>query len=249
MKLGVYVINLDRSQDRWDAISSRAKACGIEIIRIAAVDGRAIASENYVDVDHRSFMRQGARTLLPGEYGCYRSHLSCLSTFLFSEFDAALVLEDDVEVGADLIARTLAILDAAPDAHLVKLYNHRSRLFLPICTSRLGDRVGHSIHGPQGSAACYVVTRSGAQKAIAAMSRICFPYDVALERGWSHGMKVLSVRRNIVGLGPLCRQTEIASRGDYRRHKRGGLRRIVTHFYRSVDYLRRIAYSAAVIRG
>ena len=42
-KIPVYVINLDRRPDRWQAISERLDRLGIEASRIAAVDAHRIA--------------------------------------------------------------------------------------------------------------------------------------------------------------------------------------------------------------
>lgn len=241
MEVGVYVINLDRSWDRWQTISAHARSCGISLVRVSACDGSEICPKDYVGVDHRAFVRHGARRLLPGEYGCYRSHLAGLSTFLESANDAAIIMEDDVIPTLDLIRRAKALLAAASNVDLIKLFNHRTKGFVRRGISSHGDEVGQCVHGPQGSAACYVVTRHGAQQLVGRLSQMQFPYDVALERGWAHGVRAYSVRTNLVTLGPGSRVTGIATRKLYRDQKIRGIRRILTHLDRGVEYIRRIA--------
>lgn len=242
MKIGVYVINLDGSVERWAALCARADEYGIDLIRVAATDGRKLSRQDFRDVDWKGFVRHGGRTILPGEYGCYRSHVRCLSIFLQSDFDAALVMEDDIEITADLPERTTAILDAVPSADVVKLFNHRSRGFLGVAKSEFGDEIGRCLHGPQGSAACYVITRQGAAKALPFLRAMSFPFDVALERGWHHGLNVLSVRNNIVRLMGHSSNSQIGKQVDYRRVKFSGPRRLPTHLLRVAEYYRRIRY-------
>ncbi|MGV2184656.1 glycosyltransferase family 25 protein [Rhizobium rhizogenes] len=241
--LGVYVINLARSVGRWKAIRSQALAHGIHITRVPAIDGRGIAPMDYIDVDHASFFRHGGRQLLPGEYGCYRSHLRAVDMFLSSTFEASVIIEDDVEVVGDLLERTSQILTAVPAADIVKLFNHRIRGFRRIATTISGDEIGRCLHGPQGSAACYIVTRRGARTITTAMRTMVFPYDVALERGWNHGANVLTVRENIVELSKHSQSTQIGTRADYRAIKFSGARRLTTHVLRALDYSRRIKYA------
>jgi len=81
MRLGVYVINLDASVDRWAALCNKAGEYGIDLIRVAAIDGRKLSPADFRDVDWKGFIRHGGRAILPGEYGCYRSH--CQMPFHF----------------------------------------------------------------------------------------------------------------------------------------------------------------------
>jgi glycosyl transferase family 25 len=242
MKIGVYVINLARSRARWDGLSQKAGELGIALERVEGVDGAALATGTRTDLDMKRFLRENGRIVLPGEYGCYRSHMLAVSTFRSSDYDAALILEDDVELAADLVERAAAILEAVPDAELVKLLNHRTKWFRPRATSRLGDEIGRSVHGPQGSAACYLITRSGADKILKTLEVMCYPVDVALERGWHSGLAVFTVRDNVLNLSPASKTTEIATRDDYRKGKFRGPRRTITHLLRALDYIRRIRY-------
>jgi glycosyl transferase family 25 len=243
VKIGVYVINLDRSVARREALWQQAAALGLELRRVEAVDGRAIDPKDWVDLDEESFKRNNGRSVVPGEYGCYRSHLKAFFTFLETDDDAAIVIEDDIQLAGDLVERAAAILDAVPKAEMVKLFNHRTVWFRRTAISRLGDEVGRAFHGPQGSAACNLYTRQGARKALQNLKVMRYPVDIALERGWQSGLAVFTVREDIVSLGALKKQTEIASIADYRKYKFTGAKRMVTHFVRAGEYLRRIGFA------
>lgn len=242
MKIGVYVINLDRSPDRWNDISSRAEKNDVDLVRVSGIDASLIAPDKREFLDRRLFSILNGRTMLSGEYGCYRSHLKSLRTFLESDNDVAIIMEDDVAFGSDLLERARALLAAMPDAEIIKLLNHRTRGLWQKAVTPYGDIIGRCIHGPQGSTACYIVTRVAAEKLLASISTMRFPFDIALERSWATGVDLLTIRSNMVSLGPLSQETVIATRDDYRRHKFPAHRRILTHLFRAVDYARRIRY-------
>ncbi|MGV8938494.1 MAG: glycosyltransferase family 25 protein [Allorhizobium sp.] len=246
LHIPIYAINLDRSIDRWTRLNNRARDLGLSIIRVPAVDGSTISAAERRWSDDALFQRLNGRPLLPGEYGCYRSHFKALQLFLDSGAKAAVIVEDDIELIVDIEAQATAIIEAMPSAELVKLVSHRSRGFIRKGSSRLGHDIGRCLHGPQGSAAGYLVTRDGAEKLMVAISTMTLPYDVAIERGWATGIQTYTVKHDVLELGPLRDDTEIASQCQYRDAKISGRRRLRTHIFRATDYLRRIAYALKV---
>lgn len=243
MKIGAYVINLNRSIGRWEGLSRKANSLELDIIRISGVDGSQIQPHDKADINQRQFLLRNGRNYLPGEHGCHRSHLKALTEFLNSSNDAAIIMEDDVELQADLMRRAEAVLATVPKAELVKLLNHRSNGFRYKAMTKYRDIIGRCIHGPQGSAACYLVTRSGAEKLLRTMSVMVYPFDVAIERGWSTKVNTFTLKDNLLELGPNSHETAIATKLDYRRQKFTGIRRSVTHLLRAADYARRVRYS------
>ena len=246
MSVQIYVINLDRCVSRWERISAQAGEMGLDVVRVVAVDGAAVAPEDWIDTDPRRFLQMHGRHMLPGEYGCYRSHLLALQQFgggSGGDQEIAIIVEDDIDLKADLITRAMAIHHAVPQAGLVKLFNHRTRGFRPRAVSTLDNAVGRCLHGPQGSAACYFVTRAAARTLLTTLGVMKLPYDIALERGWDSGVQTYTVRDNLTGLGPLYRQTAIAHVAQYRKTKTTRLKRVSTHLFRARDYLCRLAYA------
>jgi len=85
-KTKVYVINLDRREDRLTDISVSLGKLGIKFSRIQAVDGA------------RDKASPDTKLLSAGNQACWESHQLVFRTFLKHEASYALVLEDDAEV-------------------------------------------------------------------------------------------------------------------------------------------------------
>lgn len=245
----IYVINLDRAADRMAELSRSAKESGLGIERIRGVDGKAVPPAEWVDVDAPLFARRTGRGLLPGEYGCYRSHLAALSRLVESGVPAAIIVEDDVVMPPDLIERASAMLEALPKAEVVKLVNHRAHGFEAAAATPRGDRIGRCLWGPQGSAACYLVTRSGARKLLSALRIMSLPFDVALERGWDTGAETYVSETDLVGFGSLRAATMIGTREDYRSVKPARWRRLPAQFFQLGEILARRRYARSMRPG
>ena len=234
----IYAINLDRSRERWEELSREAADLGLPIHRIAAVDGSLVDAGDRVDANEAAFMRNNGRHMIPGEYGCYRSHMKALSTFLEAGLPQAIIVEDDIRLSSDLPQRAAAALATVPGVDVVKLFNHRMVGFRSYATTAQGDRIGRAIHGPLGSTACYAVTRAGAAKLVERMKVMEYPFDIALERGWAIGAEVLTVDTDVV---TSKRSTStIANRSGYKERKFVWWKRLPTHWQRAKDYLQRI---------
>ncbi|MBB6483951.1 glycosyltransferase family 25 protein [Rhizobium lusitanum] len=238
----VYLINIDRAVDRLAEIERQSREFGFRFERIDGVDGALIPREQWIDVDHRRFQRRHGRTILPGEYGCYRSHLLALRQFLAEGGETAVIIEDDVALNRDFLDRAISAREAAPTADLIKLVNHRWNGFHALAASPKGDIVGRCLFGPQGSTACYLITRRGAERLLRSLSVMSLPWDVAIERGWDMRLSIFTTRTNVVGFNPLRGSTMVGWRRDYRAAKLSPWRRLPAHLFRTLDFFRRIAY-------
>lgn len=240
MDIGIFAINLDRSNDRWTRLARQAAELDFRLIRVPGIDGTEVDRQDWIECDERSFRRNNGRTILPGEYGCYRSHLKALSHFLETGQPVGIIVEDDIELSADLLVRTQAAFEVLPNADVIKLSNHRIVWFKVFATSSFGDEIGRAGHGPQGSAACYAVTRAGARKLIQGLRRMKYPWDVALERGWAMEAEIYATRLNVATPGR--HGTTIASRSVYRDTKFKWWRRLRAYAERTVESVRRLRY-------
>ena len=242
--LPALVINLDRSRERWESVSGSASGAGIELERLAAVDGRAMpAGAPRPGLDERKFSRSHGRKVLPGEYGCYRSHLAALGRVIERGYDVAIIAEDDILFDAGTEKRVRSIMTANSRIELLKLVNHRTSAFVGCGRSSLGDEFGRCMHGPQGSAACYAVTNQGARKLLAALQTMWLPYDTAFERGWSTGVATYTTLLPLVRFQSEPTRTTIATRNEYRKSKLPKLGQFSVLVFRAGDYLRRAAYA------
>ncbi|MGC4410991.1 glycosyl transferase family 25 (plasmid) [Rhizobium rosettiformans] len=241
MSIRLFAINLDRSTDRWLRLSSRANELGLGVTRVSAVDGKWTAKDEREATDDLAFRRNTGRLMLAGEYGCYRSHIRALHTFLDSGVDVGLIIEDDVELTPDLQDRAMAAFIAMPEADVIKFFNHRVVGFKRSAASALGDQFGRAIHGPLGSSACYGVTRRGAMQLIKHLTIMRYPWDAALERGWDHGARVYTSRDNIATIAQ--GGTTIATRDIYRSVKFPKWKRLGTYIRRLRDDVVRLQYA------
>jgi glycosyl transferase family 25 len=239
-----YVINLDRSIERWTHIDRQAQRFGLDVRRVAGVEiAKASPEGDWPNYDRKAFVRGNGRPMLAAEYGCYLAHLGAINAFLATDAECAVIMEDDVDLDANLLRRAQDIHRAVPSADVVKLLNHRTVLFRSTAQSVYGDQIGKCFFGPQGSAACYLITRRGAVQLVAALQRIAFPFDIALERSWATGVQVYTVKDNLIALSVRSKESQIADRARYRSIKLRGHRKIPTHLFRIVELFRRARYA------
>lgn len=95
------LINMDKSRDRFDKVSSRLAYLGINFKRISAIDGNELTDDflGKITLPKNDKRKIGCpRDLLRGEIGCYLSHLKCWEELLRSDEKFALILEDDIDI-------------------------------------------------------------------------------------------------------------------------------------------------------
>lgn len=184
-QIAVYLINLDRSPDRLEKITPLIKQLDYPTIRIPAVDARKMSDE-----DIRSYLKIEAYKHIPfraGEIGCYLSHLQTWKEFLASDFEFALILEDDIHFTPKIFKETITDVLSHKDKwdvcsfdmgqlnikrtslSYVHLNDNRSLvLYLskPIC------------------AGAYIINKKAAQKYISHALPIKMAVDVYFTRSW-----------------------------------------------------------------
>ncbi len=97
--LPVFVINLDRRPDRWEAMSAQLDRLGIEATRVQAIDARLLADQDKWEAETNG--NPPDRMIGIGDEACTLSHYKALGAFLATDAPAALILEDDVELAPD----------------------------------------------------------------------------------------------------------------------------------------------------
>ncbi len=246
MDIQAYVINLKDSAQRREAVAASARKAGVAVRFVEAVDGRALALGEWRGFDRTGFILRHGRTPLGAEYGCYMSHLRALDRIVADGADYAVIAEDDVVFLDGFAERLAAIAQAAPTNAVVKLMNHRTKGFLEKVRTGAGDSVGRCMHGPNGSAIAYLLTPGAAAALRAGLLPMRLPYDIALERDWNHGVRVLTVRDALVAPSPQTPSTIHVPNDGYRATKLFVPLRLPAAIFRGYDYAMRSAY--AVLR-
>ena len=184
MAIPAFVINLDRRQDRWAAISEQLDSLGIEATRIPALDGVHATIKDFEPfVSMNGWARD--RDLDLASAACIVSHRNALATFLGeTDASAALILEDDMRIATDLPGFLRAAAPEMKGSRLLKLDVMRSG------TSRrrsLGSSIG-TIHGRElhpiatwvPGAGAYLATREMAEVIVRRCHGVTEPFDQLL---------------------------------------------------------------------
>jgi len=238
----VYVINLDRSRDRWERLQESAKAFSIDLRRVEAVEGKLLTPDELGDFDEAGFRRCHGKIAMPAEIGCYFSHIRALDIIAKAPEPFAVLVEDDV-VFTPSFAPFIEELTKLNGWDAVKLVNHRTAAFRSFRQVDNDFAIGRCLHGPLGSSAAYALTREGAGKLSEAIRPMRVPYDVALERGWAGDYEIFTTDRPVVHFSDIAISTIVTGRADYAKKRLPAYKRLTTLLFRTTEYIRRIAYA------
>jgi glycosyl transferase family 25 len=234
--LATYVINLDRSPERMEAMRTRLAALGLPFIRVPARDGETLAPAPR-EVNARKYALAHGKTAGRGEIGCYLSHDATLREFIKSGAEFALIFEDDMEFAPDFKPAVAALL-ARRDWDVVKLNGrHGGGAVFARRVDETYSLVKELFH--QNLSGAYLVNRRAAAAYAEKLLPMFVPYDHELVKYWKYGLRGFSLR-------PFpAREIGAASTIDYAKIKAGRLpwwRRIPTAFYRAGIATRRMVY-------
>lgn len=189
MTWGIYVINLDRSPERWMRMQRQLDALSLPYERFAAVDARRFTPEQTAQLDRPAYERLHGMAPLMGELGCYLSHVTLMRHFLASPHAWALVLEDDVTLTEALPRVMEGLARHAGRWDMVKLSAVHSGTPRAVLDLTPGHRLAVMFSRCTGSSA-YAINRVAAQRYADGLLPMQLPYDHVFDRGWQFGLKV-----------------------------------------------------------
>lgn len=179
-KVGIWLINLQSSQKRRIQMETQLRAFGLDFQLFMAIDGRSEWDKVSLKVDMPAFEKNVGRTVMPGEIGCYLSHIAVWKIFLDSDYDVALILEDDVIFHDDFVTALKQALANADRWDMLKL--NRIRAKFPVRQCEIGTYQLNAFVGTFTGMGAYLVTRSCATQLYAGMLPIRRPIDHHLDR-------------------------------------------------------------------
>jgi glycosyl transferase, family 25 len=183
----IYVINLNRSPDRWTRVESQARSLGLPVTRVPATDGTAgVDLETFVDRD--TFHRRHHALLRSAEVGCYASHLRVIDMFLDSPAPRALILEDDADLTADLPNALDDLTRWVDRWDIVKLNWRHAAGGITRAASPCGRLISLSLRTSGSSA--YALNRHAAQTLSTRLRPMTLPYDWAFDRVWESKLRL-----------------------------------------------------------
>lgn len=187
--LQTWVINLDRAPDRLARISAQLQRLSLPFTRLSAVDARAFTPEQQRQLDEDSYRRKHGMTPVPGELGCYLSHVAVMRAFWASPAQFALVLEDDVRLHDSLPAVLQGLMRQPARWDMAKLSAVHSGTPLRYTAVAPGHELAVMLSRCTGSSA-YLVNRRAAQRYLRGLLPMSLPYDHVFDQGWRFGIKV-----------------------------------------------------------
>lgn len=196
--LPIFVINLDRSQDRLSAMRCQLDKLGLSFQRIKAVEGLDIPEDLAAYFAHHN--RRGDPIIEAGAVGCYASHLRAYQQIVLSGVPYALVLEDDAVLPESLCALVQAVVRELPACwdfvQLAKPPRHAVQRLaaLPRASLVRYSRI------PSGTVG-YLISRAGAKKMLNPAIERVWAIDTDTRRPWLFGLDAYGVVPNPISHG------------------------------------------------
>lgn len=207
-KIDAYVINLDRSPERWAEILRAFQGTDISLIRVSGVDVSQMASRpGLPEFNENAFRRNMGREAMNGEIGCYLSHLKALRMFLETDASYAIIAEDDMIPAADLVQAVCGACRFSHTWEFVRLYKCRHTGMFSYARLDSGHVLCVALTDFILTAA-YLVNRRGAKRLLERLACMNVPYDAALHHGWP-GIREASLYPNGVELSEQSQQSTI----------------------------------------
>lgn len=177
--LPIWLINLERSTHRHESMTLRLATLGLDYTRFSAIDGKAEWDRLLPDLNAQAFRMNVGREVLPGEIGCYASHLAVWQALINSPHDVALILEDDVVFHDDFLTAVEKALSVQDRWDVVKLNCIRAKQ--PVKQHTVGRYNLNAYVGAFTGTGAYLITRRFAATQLPKMLPIVRPIDHALD--------------------------------------------------------------------
>lgn len=185
MKVGVFVINLKDSLQRWDRLLPKLTALPWPFIRIDAIDART-HSFNPSTVNPTAYRHLFGKNIGRGTWACALSHHKAWSCFLNSPYDFALVCEDDVCFDPQILSQAVEQLAFFSQWDICSFQiNHKG---CPIPLKKMGCGPLCVYLFPVSGAGCYLVSRKAARILLSKALPMTRPIDHYLIASWIHGL-------------------------------------------------------------
>ncbi len=193
LKTDCLIIHLERARARLPQVDATKGMLPLRTHVVAAVDGQQMS-----EAQSRSYVRKLCRPyypfqLRPSEVATFHSHRACWRRIIDEDLDAALILEDDLQIEPEVFlpALDLAMANVEPGDVVrfpIKLREEAIREIASSGPIRLQsyDRIGLGMQAQ-------LVTRGAAKMLFAATEEFDRPVDDFLQMQWLHHARVLTI--------------------------------------------------------
>ena len=191
-KYGVFTINLERSPDRREKFSQRAKNALLDFQFFPATDGLGKKVTDFTAYNQTKRIKDYFFDLETTEIACYTSHYNCIKQAYDSGLDKVVVLEDDVAFDhnfKDVLNYCLSLDDRF---EMIRLIGSKNKKSLKI--SDIGN--GYSLVIPLNilcGAQGYILNRTAMKKIIDYGKEITVQFDIMLDRFWENKITIFAI--------------------------------------------------------
>jgi len=193
-KVGIFLINLDRSKERLSYAEKFTEELSYDFNRVPAIDGNLLnPTELDQLVDLESYKKFLGHTPNLGTIGCSLSHFKALETFLNSNNEFALILEDDVSFDPQELSKVIDF--SVKSSHLWDVVNFEiSHRGFPLTLKKYDSNHRLSVYLTEIThAGAYLINRSFARKLLEKSLPIKMPLDYYFTRSWEFDAKFTGI--------------------------------------------------------
>ena len=235
--VGFYVINMDSATDRLRAIEAQFAQLGLKFIRVPAIKGTDVISD-FSPEEKARFLTCHGREIKPGELGCYLSHLAAMETFLQSNHQIAIILEDDAVLPLEQVDfKDVLSLNNRKMWDFIRLQSRRRSKFLHLADLNSTYILGLNVTRSTGATG-YGVNRKAAESLLTSLKTIEVPFDHAFDRPHHFGIKYRHIFPNFINYSGAASTIE-----TYKANKLTGLRKLPTFLWRARSETGRFLWS------
>jgi GR25 family glycosyltransferase involved in LPS biosynthesis len=197
--VGIYIINLERSKERRKHILDQVEKLNMPYEIVLAVDGNTL-SDNDINklVDFNSYEIYKNNNRFKGEIGCSLSNFKVLRKFLESNYEYALVLEDDISFDPEVLREIIKKVIKMNDLWNIVSFelSHRG---MPITMQNISP-THHLVYYlfDLVDSGAYLIDREAASKLLQYSAPIQLPYDRFYTRMWEFDIKFAGVEPRLV---------------------------------------------------
>ena len=198
MTLPVYYINLASDVLRRERMEMELERIQLDGRRLEAIRWTALSDTEQHELYSADLnQKQFHLPLVAGEKGCYASHIKAWRTLLDSEYQAMVVLEDDVRFDDRLPSVLNAINDLKLPWYMIKLIGREREKVRAQRDLIPGISLVEYARVPSLTAG-YVISRAGAKKLLTSRLPFGRPIDIDLRFWWENELVVLGVTPSVL---------------------------------------------------
>lgn len=197
-ELPIWVLNLERSKDRWYFMEEQLRRLNLKFEITRAVDGRNITENDLKHYSRKDAMKCAGRELSPGEIGCALSHARMWERIIAENLNEVLILEDDVIIG-EMLIRILDCRHKFPaDWEFMNFMTSAKQI--PLDVSIYDIYRACRFEGYANGACAYLIDRAGAKKLLSHVYPIRWAADGLTGRTYITGLISYGVDPKVAAL-------------------------------------------------